>query len=147
MSCQAVTDKLNEMKAELEALALRYEPALHGPVELRSIASLIEQFNDRPDEPMTFDPDYNIHHLIDMVDNAEDALEVYSAIDITISDLHVAGHYGRWSDRTSNSLIEINDLLYHLVARAYDMVGRELSPRELDAYKTDVMEQITNWLG
>jgi len=120
-ACQAIQDSLQQMSDRLNKMAQQFEPAINEPVELRLIAQLIDQFKQRPSEPMSFQL-MHIDHLSDMLDNADNLVELWSAVDQTLSDYYVSQHYNNMHPLIEDNYLEVLPKLHLLACYAHEAV-------------------------
>jgi len=112
-------DTLEQMSQRLNELSLQFEPALEAPTELRLIAQLIDQFKRRPLEPLSFQQ-MHLDHLIDMIDNADTPVDMWSAVTQTLADYYVSQYWGNMNEWVYDNYLEIEPPLHQLAVDCYN---------------------------
>ena len=142
-ACQATKDSLSEMSDRLEEIALSFEPAVNEPTELRLIAQLINQFKQRPLEPLSFQS-MHIDHLIDVLDNADSLVELWSAVDQTLADYYVSQHYNNMDPLIEDNYLEILPKLHLLACSAHTAIMNNPihDAKVVDFHRAEMMTQV-----
>jgi len=141
-ACTAVRDQLKQVSAQLEALALSFEPAEAGPSELRAIAELVDQFEQRPLEPLSFQQAH-LDHLVDMLDNADDPIEMWSVVTQTLADYYVSQHYGNQQDEIVDNYLEIEPALICFAHQCHLFITQQkITPEQFKQHRENIMEQV-----